>query len=343
MPRGMAQVAKEQIDQAPGVHKDLFVPKHPTRIEAFEAIFAGLPSGKVGFVAGASYASLRRILIVDSHGTSIEDARRNAQRTLREVGLGALAKEPEHAEAFRHLRAAIILRKDPRKYVQIFGEAEIWPPSADTLTALERELEIAPSEATAIRQVPDRATHTALIKERALERTAPMLYVASDQVDEVTTLCAAGFLAPRWQLIGHGIRPATLAGLEDLKGPGGAYVPLKVLMPGRVGTFIQEGEAYVVVVSDIAFDRIERHIVDRDKYGSLAGIETGLSEEHLKSAFQNQTFSPEHEVLFPDGLPASLILGVICRTQEDEARLQQVLAGYRLRVRTVVSDRYISL
>ena len=97
------------------------------------------------------------------------------------------------------------------------------------------------------------------------------------------------------------------------------------------------------MVSGTALDRVERHIVDRDQYGSLGSIEAGLSEDALLSALTTEILSPDHEVLFPDGLPPALILGVICRSEASEARLVHVLDGYRVRVRTVVTDRYAAL
>lgn len=97
------------------------------------------------------------------------------------------------------------------------------------------------------------------------------------------------------------------------------------------------------MVNAAALDRVERHVVDRDQYGSLGALSAGLSEPALRSALATEILSPDLEVLFPDGLPAGLILGVVCKSQEGAARLLQVLDGYRLRVRTVVADRYVAL
>jgi hypothetical protein len=343
LPRGIAARAKSAVEAVPGAYKDLLVPKHPTRMETFEATFADVSGGRVGYVAGASFVSLRRLLVVDAVGVSIEAVRRNAQRALMDVGLESLTAAPEHAEMYRHLRAATLLRRDPALYAKLYDEAEEWPPSLTELAVLERELMVAPSEAAAVRVAPDRATSFALIRDRAFDRLAPPLYVASDQLDEVATLCAAGFLSARWQLIGHALRPTTLAGVEDLKSAAGAYTALKMLMPNRVGTFIQEPQEYLVMVSGSAFDRVERHVVDRDRYGTIAGIETGLSEEQLKSALASEILTLEHEALFPDGLPPTLISGVICRTERGESQLKHMLDGYRLRTRTAVSDRYVSI
>jgi hypothetical protein len=110
-----------------------------------------------------------------------------------------------------------------------------------------------------------------------------------------------------------------------------------------VGTFILEPQAYLVMVSAAALDRVERHVVDRDQYGSLGALAAGLSEPALRSALATEILSPDLEVLFPDGLPATQILGVVCKSQEAAAQLAEVLDGYRLRIRTVVADRYVSL
>lgn len=343
LPRRLAAIAKTRVESAPTAYRDLVVAKHPTRMESFEATFVDLNDGRVGYMAGASFVSLRRLLVVDAVGVSIEAARRNATRVLAEIGLDGLVIEPEHGEMYRHLRAATLLRREPRLYTKLIDEAEDWPPPLEELAVLERELGVAPSEAAAVRVVADRASNFALIKDRMLDRLAPTLFVASDQLDEVATVCAAGFLAPRWQLVGHGVRPTSLVGVEDLKSAAGAFSSLRVLLPGRVGTFIQEPQEYLVLVSALAFDRVERHIVDRDKYGSLAGLESGLSEDALRSALASEILSPDLEVLFPDGLPPALILGVMCKTERGEAQLAHVLDGYRVRVRTVVADRYQAL
>ena len=343
LPRRLATLVKSRVESAPTVYKDLVVPKHPTRMEVFEATYADLPSGRVGYMAGASFVCLRRLLVVDAAGVSVEAARRSAVRTLTELGLEPLAREPEHQELYRHLRAAVVLRQEPSLYVQLFDEAETWPPSLEDLAALEAELGVPPSDAAAVRVVADRATNFALIRDRMLDRLAPQLYVVSDQLDEVATWCAAGFLAPRWQLVGHGVRPTSLVGLEDLKSAAGAYSAFRVLTSRRVGTFILEPQEYLVMVSAAALDRVERHVVDRDQYGSLGALSAGLSEPSLRSALATEILSPDLEVLFPDGLPAGLILGVVCKSQEGAARLLQVLDGYRLRVRTVVADRYVAL
>lgn len=345
LPRGPAQWLKDRVEAAPSFFRGLVVPKHPTRVESFEALSCEAPSARISYVPGGSYASLRRVVVIDAVGSSIEDARRKAARGLAEMGIPDLALDPDPELMFNHLRAAFIVQRAPRLFPSLMGEANDWPPDPPELSRLERELGIVRADLSSIRGLSDRSSAFVFIRDKSFgpDVLPPSLFWASDSADDVAALASFGFLAPRWLLLGHGIRPTTLPGIEDLKGGAAAFVSLKLLFPRQVGTFIQEQTDYLVMVNHIALDRVERFVVDRDAYGTLAGIEGALPESQLAGHIRSQLLGPEYEALFPDALPANLILGVVCRSEEARARLEQLMASLRTRVRTVVSDRYVAL
>ncbi|MFO0724435.1 MAG: hypothetical protein U1E65_11665 [Myxococcota bacterium] len=344
LPRGPATWVKDKIEQAPSFHRDLVVPKHPTRAERFEASIADTPSARAAYLPGGSFASLRRVLVIDAVGASIEEARRKAARCLAELSIPDLAQEPDPEVSFHHLRAAFLLQRAPRLWPHLWTDAVDWPPDVEELVRLERELGVTRADLTPIRGLSDRASAFVFVRDRPFgaDVLGPTLYAPHDSADDVAALISFGFLAPRWLLLGHGIRPTTLAGAEDLKGLGAGFVSLKCLFPKQIGTFIHEQTDYLVMVNHTALDRVERWFVDRDNYGTLAPLEQALPEPQLQTLVRSQLLGAEYEVLFPDALPSTLILGVLCRSEAARVRLEQLLVSMRTRIRLEVSDRYLA-
>lgn len=345
LPRAWAQYARTRIEQSATSYRDHVIPRRTASIEHYEGAFLDTASGRVGYMAGGSYASLRRMLLVDTAGVSVDDARRRAARALAELEMGALAEDPRAEELQRHVRAMILARHAPPQFAQLWSESELWPPSAEVLQELEDSTGAGPELSSSTRIVPDRATVFALTRDHALgwDLEPPKLYVSENDPAQVAWLCERGFVAARWLLLAYGLRPRGLIGIEDLKSPGAAYVAAKVLLPRRIGTFIEENAEYTLVIDGAAFDRLERFALDRDGLGSLAALAEGLSDERLATALKTELLTSNVEILFPDALPPSLIVAVICKSEEGREALLGALEAGSVRVRTVVSNRYVSV
>jgi hypothetical protein len=342
LPRRFAQAARDRIDRTPSAAKRALLPRRSSSIDSFEATSIEGPELRVSYVPGGSFGSLRRLLVVDAGGADEESARRRANEGLVELGLGELTQEPTAAKMRLHARAAHLFRARPALLGALYFDADEWPPYPDVLEAEERAAGIPRADIDRIRVAPERTLAFSVAKERALgfDVTPPTLVYPTGSIDEVASALVHGFLAPRWLLLGYGSRPESIQGVEDLKGQAGAFVAFKLLDPKKEGAFIEEPEPFLVTIDGGVFDLLERHVLERDRYGVLGPIERGLADPDLVAAIRADAYGDGHEVLFPDAMPAGVVSGVLVRDARLAPELDRRLAELRLRTRLTVTERY---
>jgi hypothetical protein len=336
LPRKFAQVARDRIEKMSASYRDLVVPKRASSIEEFEASFADFETGRLGYMAGGAHASLRRMLIVDTKARTAHEARKLAKSTLEEVSLAVFAGEPSTDEMGRHVRAVMLARYVPEVAARLWTEAEAWPPPPEELAPIEEEHKLSLDLVVNTNVIPDPASAFAILGDRPLGfvRT-PSLYVNEDLSDNVATICERGLLCSRWDLLAHGQRPRGLVEMEDLKSGGAAFVFTKLNLDPN-DHHDPNATEYKIILSNAAFDRLERFAVERDAYGALAPLSRGLSDAQLAAAISAHTLTEKTEILFPDALPASLVVGVRCRTLDGQRDLQHVFKQRNIRIRTAV-------
>lgn len=273
-------------------------------LRAIEALVFPGPGYTLRYVLGGELAALRRVLIVE--------ARIGLEEALRAAGLSDELGPASPDELERHHHAMRLARWAPRELARAWVDGDTWPPEADQLAAMRARVD----EFDAARS-PNLA--------RGLVESGELLAleVLVNSASAVHEILRRGFVPARWRLL-SGEALDGLSPERDLRSGGAAFVFARLLTRARLGQPLPDGLDYALWLDPLALDREDRFLLRTERYGSLHALAEAMSDPEIDAAVRGATLPAHHELLFPRALPASLVLGVQCRTEDAEAELGPV-------------------